>query len=274
VHLLEFIRYTLNNVYKTISENIYSTPYTGGITSPSDDLTYPFDSYDLCLENYSYIFDGVNNAITDTVLRHVYNFWPVAGTQDSVDPASLQVIKSSGQIIQEVPLNVTIVRDANGVNDVDSNGAPVNGYRYVGNQTNQNTKFAPLPAGEPFTGKMIELFGTAKVTWPEYITVNSTAEREYLGFCHIPTEPDEPTITVRINGQLIPQGGPDGWTLLKTGSGAPLFEQNKNIRIQSPTNFAPATPAVLKTGYFVSLSGNAIYSNSIACEVDFIPSAR
>jgi len=265
-------QFTINKVYKNISERVYTHAYSNDNSSPTDDSLRNkvsgegIDSFDICKEQYTHIFDGVNNAIQDKVIKHVYNFWPVAGLQDSVDENSLVVTLNNGSTVSKIANSVSITRDATGKNDVDTAGNKVSGFRYVSNQTNKNTRFLPS-GGEPFTGKMIELFGDAKVTYPSCLKVDSKAQKEFLGYCHLEVKPLESSIVITVNGKELSSSD---WTLLKSGSEPQQFS-NKNIRIKSSTDFTEETPAVTKTGYFVKLNSANVYSNSMSCEVTYLP---
>jgi hypothetical protein len=265
-------QYTVNKVYKHMSNLIYSESYSNGTASPTDDSfrnkssSEGVDSFDICLEQYTHIFDGINNAVQDKVVKHVYNFWPVAGLQDSVDESTINVTLNNGVTYNKIADSVTITRDPTGKNDVDSGGIKVTGFRYVGNQTNKDTRFLPS-LGEPFTGKMIELFGDAKVTHPACLRVNSSAIQEVLGYCHMEVKPLESSIVVRVNGNVLDTSD---WTLLKSGS-EPQYTANKNIRIKSASDFSEATPAISKSGYFIRLNSQHVYSNSMSCDVSYLP---
>lgn len=264
--------YTLSEVYKQISEKIYLAPYTGGIPNPNDQLSFPYDAVDICKEQYAYVFDGVNGAIVDTVLKHVYNRWPVADPGKSVDPQTIVVKRDDGAIFNEIPSSVTITEDPNGKDDRDQFNNPVSGWRYIGDQTNLNTRFLPT-AGEPYTGKMIELFGQAKVTYPNYLIVTSLAPPDYYGYVRLSAKPFESSIQLKINGVVIPKSSTNGWQLIKEG-GQPKYLSNHNIKIQGPGNYAPATPAVIQSGYFLQVFGNAVYSNGDSTEVVYDPAGN
>ncbi len=265
-------QFKINKVYKSISQNVYLESYENDNATPTDDAlrnkvsNEGIDSFDICKEQYTHIFDGVNNAIQDKVVKHIYNFWPVAGLQDSVDTNSLTVTFDNGTKINKISDDLTITRDNSGKNDKDQNGNVISGYRYVDNQTNKDTRFSPS-SGEPFTGKMIELFGSAKVTYPSCLKVDSTAVKELLGYCHMEVKPLEESIVVRVNGVELKSSD---WSLVKSGSDAQRFT-DKNIRIKSSTDFSEATPAVTKTGYFVKLNSSHVYSNSMSCDVSYLP---
>jgi len=262
---------TENYVYKRVSEYIYGTSYTNGFSFPPAVVVNPeehSDHFNICRGNFAHLFDGVNNAITDAVIAHVYKYWPI--TSDSsmeIDPSSLEVVMSNGSVFSQIPDSVSIIRDSFGKNDRDSVGNPVTGYRLVNNPVTVNTRFLPT-VGEAFTGKVIELFGEAKVTYPACLLVNYSEPSAYYGYVHLADKPNESTIVLKINGIDIPQGGANGWELVKSG-GQPEWKSNFNIRIQGPGNYSPRTPATLKTGYFLKVNGTAVYSNNANVQVTY-----
>lgn len=257
--------------YEYTSSKIYSALYTNSIPQPTDQngaetvsrgpafgSYQAFDATDICRRDYHGIFDSVNSIIQDTVVNHRYNRWPVAGPNASVDPNSLVVRKSNGQEYYPV-----------GSGPVP---AGTDGYRYIGNQTNTPTRFEPS-VGEAFTGHMIELFGDAQVTYPECLMVTSTTVREYYGYALLGTSPPlETSIELRINGSLIPRCSSsatctNGW--IYDG-----YRSNQNLKVVSPTNLNPASPADIRTGYFLKLFGNAVYTNGDNVNVNWLPSGN
>lgn len=262
---------TQNYVYKAVSEYLYSTPYTNGFTPPPAVVVNPeehSDHFNICRGNFAYLFDGVNNAIQDAVIAHVYKYWPITSdTSTEIDPASLEVVMSNGSTFTEIPDSVSIVRDSTGKNDMDSSGNPISGYRIINSPTTVNTRFLPT-AGESFTGRVIELFGDAKVTYPACLLVNYSEPDSYYGYVHLADKPNESTIVLKINGQIVPQGGANGWELVKSG-GQPQWMSNFNIRIQGRGDYTPKTPALSKSGYFLKVYGNAVYSNKSTVQVTY-----
>lgn len=281
----------INNVrvgvtYEMTSNKIYLEPYNNGTPSPNDqfgaasqqrgNISYNlYDSTDICRGDYSGVFDGVNSAITDTVINHIYKRWPVDVASASVDPDTIVVKKGNGQEFFEIPSGVTIVEDLDGKDDRDTSNQPVHGWRYLGTQTNQPTRFFPSP-GEPYTGHMIQLYGDAKVTYPECLQVNYFSPVEYYGYVHIASKPLESSIQLRVAGTTVPRcqnsTSSNCWELEKT-SGQPWYQENKNIKIQGPNNYTPAEPAELKTGYFLRLRGNAIIPSGTEFSVNWLPSS-
>ncbi|MBT7610610.1 MAG: hypothetical protein HN576_12695 [Bacteriovoracaceae bacterium] len=247
-----------NYVYKKMSEELYSAYYTGNIPSPSDQNgdSSP-DSYNICdVSDFTTLFDGINNSIQDQVILHKYNYWPVATSGAAqIDPAEITIKKSTGTtypLLQEpVP-------------------GGVNGFTFTNSVQTKNTRFAPS-AGEPFTGYLVKLYGDAQVTYPECMSVTTQTPKEYFGYVNIQSKPNESTISLNINGQTIPQSTSNGWELVKE-SGQPKYYQSFNIKINGPGNYNPAFPAINKSGYFLKLNGNSIYSNGADLEVIYLPS--
>ena len=250
----------VHNTYRDLANFIYTADFTNFNPKPNDQLGRPFpDSHDICNQgNFARIFDGVNNSILDQVLAHKYNFWPVASVSaPAINPSEITVVKNPGGIV---------------IPRLSTPPAPGGtGFIYTDINQTVNTRFEPTP-GEPFTGRVIQLFGNGVVTFPECLSVTTQNPVEFFGFVHLQTKPVESTISLTINGVTIPQGGPNGWELLKSG-GAPQFFPSFNIRIQGPGNHNPATPAVNRSGYFLKVEGTAIYSNGANVQVIFDPAS-
>lgn len=267
--------------YERISSLLYIQPYENSIPSPNDQFGAPqqqrgsisynlFDSNDICRRDYNGIFDGVNSAIQDTVISHVYKYWPVAGPNASIDPDTIIVRKSNGQEFYEIPNGVGIIEDSMGTNDRDLSNQPIEGWRYVSNST-QNTRFLPS-SGEPYTGHTIQLFGEAKVTYPECLRVTFSSELEYYGYVHINGKPLESSIVLSINGTSVNRcasgTSTNCWELITTGG-----SETRNMKIQGPNNYTPASPPDTRAGWFLRLRGNAIYSNGSNVNVNWLPSS-
>lgn len=243
-----------NLVYKKMSELAYSIPYTNGNPSPTSS-SFPYDSYNICnVSNFATIFDGINNSIQDQVINHQYDWWPVASSgSTSIDPNEINVTKGGTTLSK---LSEPVAPGANG-------------YTFTNSVQTQNTRYAPT-SGEPYTGYMIKLYGNARVTYPECLTVQTQTPKEYFGYVNMVSKPYEPSIQLTIDGQSIPQSSTNGWSLIKTGSD-PTYFSSFNIKIQSPTNDAQAFPAENKSGYFLKLTGSAVYSNSSVVDVQYDP---
>ncbi len=277
-------QYSIGQIYEQMSSSIYSAPYTNGNPQPHDqdgstfitrgsESYYLYDSNDICKEDYAGIFDGVNNAIQDTVINHSYNFWPIADGAISLDPNSLLVYRNDGVQIPKLDSNLVINRDFQGKNDSDSYGNLVSGYKYVG-ITTTNTRYSPN-SGEPHSGHMIELFGNAKITYPQCIReVQATSPKEYFGYAHMVYRPLIGSITLKIDGVTISESNVNGWQLLKDQSGNAQYFNNKNIQIVGPNDDTEGAPGLFKSGYFLKLYGNAIYSNDATIDVLYDPQAN
>jgi len=168
----------INERYRKVAKSIYETSYTNGWPTSNDNLNpfmsgniaYP-DNYDICSIDMSHIFDGVNTAIKQTLIKHVYEFWPVATNSASVDPGTLRVIRDDGKVL------VNRTGEAN----------PSNGFGYIGNQTNHHTRTYPTN-GEPYSGKMIQLFGVNdddKIVYPHCLTVTYDAMKAQYGYIYL-----------------------------------------------------------------------------------------
>lgn len=250
--------YYVGDVYKQVSSRIYTQPYTNGVTLPTDQSgkQYP-DVVNLCTTNPLSVFDSINEIIQDVTIKHVYNFWPVANSDFDLDDSTIVATKSNGQVLPRLSSAVVsnIIRDNNGKNDTYS-GQPISGWYYHGN-TFENTRFLPT-GGEPFTGHLVELFGDAKITYPDCLKIESQAKANHYGFAFVtPNTPIESTIEVYINGQKIPKSATNGWTLV---SG----KQNGHyIEIMGPGNYAqkPGGKFDSRQGHYIRLNGASVYSN-------------
>lgn len=220
------------NQYRDMSTHFYNDLSSDYKTSFDSNIK---DSYDICSTNFTHIFDGLNQTLQDVVVKHVYQYWPVATTQDpNFDPKKIQVWKNTRQdaLIEDDP----------------------NGFRYVGFRKSWPTRIAPS-TGEPFTGYMVELLGSGKVTFPECVLIKTQEPADYYGFIALDRNPNADTVELDINGKRIPQDPVNGWTLIG-------HHESKNIKVKSRTDTSPQEPGEYKSGYFLQLNGNAIYTNS------------
>lgn len=187
------------------------------------------DSYNLCTSDYLSIYAGVNSSIRQEVLDHYYNWWPITNDTGAVidtNPSAIQVIKLKSNGQQET---------------IAANGT--NGYVYRGARTNQNTRYLPTP-GEPKTGLFIELFGNARVQYPDCVFVRTQTPIETYEYVVLPTRPDlTKPLQVLKNGVVVPTSN---WTYED-------FQTNKNIKV--PGSGAP----LLRTGYFIKLTSPYTY---------------
>lgn len=232
--------------YREVAKQLYEASYTNGWPTSNDNLNpfttngvpYP-DNYDICSIDFNHIFDGVNSAIKQTLIKHVYEYWPVSGTNTSIDPDTLRVVRDDGKVLE----NRT------------GQSSPSDGFAFIGPQTNHYTRSLPTQ-GEPFTGQMIQLFGSQGndlVVYPRCLTVTYDAMKLKYGYIYLKNgEPYVPTIEVRINGQVVPQNSTNGWDymgLQYTGSLDP------NLKVVD-------LPAGASSGYFIRLNGTYKFNNT------------
>jgi hypothetical protein len=257
--------------YQQFSKRVYLEPYlVAGVPEyrQSDQNTRSdgmFDSYDICAQSsFTSIFDGINASINDTLITHRYNYWPLASSgATSIDPEEIRVFKEG---VEMPKLNPPIPGGASG-------------FTFNNYVQTVNTRFEPTP-GEPFTGYVVRLYGNAIVNYPECIRVQTQSPKEWFGYVNLQTKPVESSIQLKINGQIVPQSTTNGWQLIKSG-GQPQYFTSKNIKISGPGNFCPSNstnycvgnPSLDKSGYFVQLFGNAVYSNGATIEVIYDPSS-
>jgi len=237
-----------NTVYKEISKLLYETPYTNGMPTPDDQNgRSTSDSYDICTANdFTHIFDGINGAIQDVVIKHRYDYWPVVDASiKTINSSDIRVRKNTGVELSE--------------NDP-------NGFTWVGGPITQNTRYEPTP-GEPYTGYLIKLNGTGRIQYPECLIIETTSAIEYYGYIQLTSTPMAGTIKVEINGKAIPESATNGWQAIG-------YVTSQNIKIKSPTDLSPSTPEVLKSGYFLKLYGDAVYSNGATVKVIYDPQAN
>lgn len=246
--------YRTGQTYKEFSQMAFSTPYTNGTNQGLLSGSSTPDSFNICNTAFNSIFDDINSTLQEQVIAHKYDYWAIAPSNaPAFDTSSIKVVKNTGE--EFFPT---------------TQASGLDGFEYVGVRTNQDRRFEPTP-GEPFTGHMIRLYGSAQVTYPECMIVETKSPVEYFGYVHLNTKPVESSIQLTINGVAISKSTTNGWELIKS-SGEPLFISNQNLKITSPTDFTPATPAITRSGYFLKLSGSAIYSNGDVIEVTFDPS--
>ena len=221
--------------------------------------TVPGDSFDICTtSNFLAVFNSINNAIRPDLLQHLYGYWPIVITNNAsyfstndVDPAKITVKKVL----------------ANGPEVLISPSAG-DGFEYIGFQTNFNIREkvgGVANPGEPYTGFFLKLNGNAKALYPEYIKITTTTKTHYYGYVKLDYKPVISSIKLVINGKDIPQSDTNGWSYLGDDYAT------KNIRITSPTNTTEDYPAVSKTGWFLKVSGSAVYSNSADVNVYYLP---
>ncbi|MBY0412626.1 MAG: hypothetical protein K2Q18_00600 [Bdellovibrionales bacterium] len=243
--------YKVNARYRAVAKALYEAPYTNGWPTSNDHISpslsgYP-DSYNLCSISFSSIFDGVNTAIKQTLLKHKYDYWPVAGSSASIDPDTVRVVRSDGKIL---------------TNRLVNSGAS-NGYELIldGNgkaaTVTNNTRYYPT-AGEPFTGRMIRLYGSEgndKIVYPDCLTVTYDAEKAKYGYIYLKYgEPNTSTIEVRVNGNIVPQSSSNGWSYMGLQYMSALDTNYKVFDL----------PAGSASGYILKLNGSYQLNNTSA----------
>lgn len=256
---------SINYMYRKTARDIYNATYSNGWPSSSDHLSpdipnYP-DSYNLCAKNFSFsnIFDGVNTAIKQTLILHKYDYWPLASATTEIDPDSVRVTRSDGTVLINRAVDQNTVKGFEVV--LDTNGD-------IKNYT-QNTRYEPTP-GEPFTGKLIKLYGidgNDKIVYPDCLTITYTEPKSTYGYIYLKNgKPNVSTILVKINGVTIPQSSTNGWDYID-------LQYTDALDLESFKAFG--LPAGISSGYFLKLNGNArvqnnksntfdIYYNSVA----------
>lgn len=235
---------TAGTNYRLMSERIYNFQ---GFT----DNNSARDSFDLCAGATSSLFSAVNSSIRQVLVGHRYDHWLISTSQNESSIASN---------------DITLTR-VNGVTGATTNipRDETNGFTYLGFRSNQNTRFFP-DAGEPATGLIVRLNGSARVEFPDFISASTRAPNEFFGFVPLPSEPDLTSVQVTINGATISQSSTNGWTFLG-------FREVLNTKVPGPTN-ASVEPAVNRTGYFLQLHGSAIYTNGDDIQVFFRAATR
>jgi len=231
----------MNASYREVSKTLYEASYTNGWPTSNDhlspDVTGAPDSYNLCSIDFTHIFDGVNTAIKQTLIKHKYEYWPVANLNADVDPDTLRVVRSDSKILK---------------NTTDESN-PTEGYKYIGDQTNHATRIEPTP-GEPFTGKMIQLIGNDKLVYPDCLTVTYDAKKLKYGYIYLKYgQPLVSSIEVRINGSLVPQSTTNGWSFIENLTLVASLDQSLKIY-----DLPPGAPS----GYFLKLNGSYQFQTS------------
>ena len=247
----------VNYMYKKTAREIYNASYSNGWPISNDHLSpdlpsFP-DSYNLCGKNFSFsnIFDGVNTAIKQTLLLHKYDYWPLASEQARVDIDTVRVVRSDGTILTNRATSDQNID--NGFEIVLDDSGDIKNYT-------QNTRYFPTE-GEPYTGKLIKLFGVEKndkVIYPDCLTITYTEPKATYGYIYLDKgRPNLSTVSVMINGTIIPQDSTNGWTYIENG---PQFTNGIEPDLENYKAFG--LPAGLSSGYFLRLNGNARVQNT------------
>ena len=230
--------WTKGTTYKRMSKDIYN--HQGFSDSPT------YDSFDLCGGNYSAIFNAVNASIKAIEVNHKYNYQKISSASEaSINSNDITVTK--------------ILADKSRVNIPVS---ATNGFEYIGYKTNQNTMYEP-EVGVPKSGLFIKLNGSARITHPECIIAKTVTPTEYFGYISLPREPDLESVKIEIEGTAYPRSTSQGWSYVG-------YRDTLNIKVPGPTN-ASVIPANNKSGYFLQLHGNAIFTNGQKVEVFYKP---
>lgn len=207
------------------------------------------DTVDLCSQNYSTLFSPINNSIQAVIIGHKYDHWKISSASESQ--------------IQANDIEVTKLKlDGSRVSVPEGS---VNGFEYLGYQTNIDTRYEPT-SGEPVSGLVVKLNGSARVEYPDCIIAKTRTPTEYFGYITVPREPDLETTEIEINGSLVPPSAQNGWTYVG-------FRDTINIKVPGPDNVS-VTPPVNKSGYTFQLNGNAIYTNGDTINVFYKPKAQ
>ncbi len=247
--------YKMNYSYRKVAKSLYEAPYNNGWPTSNDHLSpdlsgYP-DSYNLCSIDFSHIFDGVNTAIKQTLLKHKYDYWPVTGATTSIDESTIRVVRSDGKILTN--------------RTGESN--PADGFTFDNVSQSRNTRFYPT-AGEPFVGKMIQLHGVDGndlVVYPDCLTVTFSAEKTTYGYIYLQYgEPNTSTIEVYINGTKIPQSATNGWDYMGLQYTSALDQSYKVANI----------PAGTTSGYFLRLNGSYKIQNTSSNTINVLYNSK
>ena len=228
--------------YSKISNDLY-------VDSLATDNNVNLDSYDLCSSSgIGSVFTAINNSIKQVVLPHQYRYWPITFAENN-EMVSLSEIK-----VKKISPNgsaVDLARDTDWV--------------YEDKVTAQSVSTRELPTlGEPVTGRHFIKF-TNLLTYPDCVLVTSISRTEYFGYIVLPQKPRVDTISVRINGNLLPKSTTNGWSDLTS---AP---QTRNIKVPHP-NPGDENPPVMRTGFMLQLNGATnYYKSGDKVEVNFLP---
>jgi len=225
--------------YGSMSRDLYNShSFPPGGTDP--------DHYDLCDEsNVGSVFASVNSTIQQEVIPHTYKYWPITSTDGTIDtgPGKIKVYKSSPN---SPPVELT------------------SGWSYLANPGNQPTRILPT-VGEPTNrAHLIQFNGSANyITYPECISISTSANLEYFGYIDIPKNPLLTSVVIKINGVQVPLSG---WSLASGGS------QTRNIKV--PHNGYPDTPVVMRSGYMLKLTSSYYYKSGDNVEVYYVPASN
>jgi hypothetical protein len=241
------------STYKQFSALVHENNYNCSDDQSSDfecTSTSP-DSHDICQMNFLGLFDAVNNSVTDTVVKHKYDHWPISMQEEPIlfDENTIQVFKSSGEELLEV----------------SGEASGENGWKYIGYKENQATTYEPF-IGENQSAHMLQLFGSAKVTYPECLLVSFESPTYFYGYGYLDSKPLEGSIKVKKNGVSVPESD---WTYIG-------FKESQNLRVVGPGNpsepFLEGFPADYATNkYIIKFSESFIYQSGDVIEITSDP---
>lgn len=207
------------------------------------------DSYDLCNSGgVSQIFSAINSSIQQVLIPHQYRFWPITFAENnemvSIDDIKVSKISSDGstQILEK---------------NTDWT------YLDQGSARPLNTRELPT-SGESITARhFIQL--TQLLTYPDCLVVTSRSKTEYFNYIVLPQKPRSDTLSVRINGKLIPESMTNGW------SDQTSVVLTRNIKAAYPAA-GDENPPIIKTGYMLKINDPSFYYHSgDKVEVSYIP---
>ena len=228
---------------------------------PTND-TYP-DSFNACEDSQIVrAIETVNETIN--IDDHIYKFWPIAPSSFELDPTKIDVKKvdtRNNKIIQ--------MQESNS-----------NGFKYYGDKK-------VLNIGEPPTEQNIEnshfiqLFGDAKVLYPDYLIVQTQSPQNFFGFLRLQFKPYLKNLYLEIDGKIVPRSknDPDGWEVVCRGK---VINQQcdsgpheQEIQIEKPDDWpAYKLKGDKSLGYFLKLGKNVIYSNNSVIKVKYFPNSK
>lgn len=242
--------------YKRASASLYS------FSQSSDQVGNPTpDSFDICTMDTKDIFATANAIANPILIPWHYNKVGISPTAN-FNPNQVKMWKSlSSGTMQELtagPANDFVV-DSNAQTNVSLCTSTNNTYPCLDTYNGFVAHLSP-------TTTYPNISGNGVYSYPECVIVQTQPQDIFYGYGFVAVRPNPSTIEVKINNVLIPENAVNGWTYTDT-----THHVNENIRIVSPTNRSPATPAVLKTGYFINLNGTAVPKNDDHLEINYLP---
>jgi hypothetical protein len=136
-------------------------------------------------------------------------------------------------------------------------------YEDRGSSQTVQTRELPTP-GEPVTGRHFIRFNQL-ITHPDCILVTSVSRTEYFNYIVLPQKPKVETISVRINGSVVPKSMTNGW------SDQTSSVMTRNVKAPYPSP-GDENPPIIRTGFMLKLNGSAnYYKSGDKVDVNFIP---